>query len=204
MLPSVALVAAIVVGSAIGFIALYRLRNSYERNLDRIPPTASAILAVAFIVTAVLVATGRVPAQPYVTVVLGLSLFAAVWGWFRYQRSPRIRRWEGTRREVDSLLTSDPQAADAAILAALKQDDAERAKLRAAAVHNRRAAVEFQRLTRAELQAWNRTARTALRDKSAEKAELAAGQQMFEERRGKLEADLEWVTVLLDDPSGAA
>ncbi len=204
MLSSVGIVAAIVVGSAIALIALYTLRDWYERNLDRIPPTASAILAVAFIVTCVLLVTRRVPAQPLVTIVLGLSVFAAVWGWVRYQRSPRIRRWEATRRQVDSLLAADPQAADAAILTALKQDDAEREQLRAIAVHNRRAALEFQRQTRAELRAWNSTARTALHDKSADDGELAAGQQMFEKRRGRLEADLEWVTALLSGPSGAA
>jgi len=204
MSSSVPIVAAIMAGSAIALIALYRLRDLYEGNLDRIPPLASGLLALAFIVTAVLVATGRVPAQPLVSIVLGLSVLAAIWGWFRYRRSPRIQRWEATRREVDSLLSSDPQAADDAILTALTQDDAERNQLRAAAVHNRKAALEFQRQTKAELRAWNRTARTALHDKTAEDAELAAGQQMFERRKGKLEADLEWVTALLSDPSGGA
>ena len=204
MVVSVAIVAAIVAGSAIALIVLYHLRDWYQLNLDRIPPTASAILAVAFIVTSVLVVTGRVPADPLITIVLGLSVIAAVWGWFRYQRSPRIQRWEATWRRVDSLLASDPQAADAAILAALKQDDAEREQLRAAAVHNRRAALEFKRQTRAELLAWNRTARTALHDNSLEDGEVAAGRRMFEKRRGKLEADLEWVTALLSDSSGAA
>jgi hypothetical protein len=204
MVVSLPMVAAIVAGSAIALIVLYRLRDWYELNLDRIPPTASAILAVAFIVTSVLVVTRRVPADPLITIVLGLSVLAAVWGWFRYQRSPSIQRWEATWRQVDSLLASDPQAADAAILAALKEEDAEREQLRAAAVHNRRAALAFQRQTRAELLAWNRTVRTALHDKSADDGDLAAGQQMFEKRRGKLEADLEWVTALLSDPSGAA
>jgi hypothetical protein len=198
---AVVIVLAVVAGS----IAMLRIKAWYRRTEKR-APLGMQIAVTATIITAFLLAgVDLVPLVTTLPVAVALSLIAVVWGWVRYHRSPYLRRWEATWRQIETHLASDDQdAADMLMTAAHKQDDVEREEFRAAAVHDRYAALEFQRRTKAELKAWARGAAFFARRLGDQSSSASAGSLVFSTRRQRLEADLDWIRLVLSGPSGAA
>jgi len=184
-------------------IGLERLRNCVDRGIDRAPRDVLVSLLALAVVTLALLPTGIVPAEAVGFGVAGMTLVAAVWGWLRYRGSARVRRWEGIYDGVDHLLASDPEAADRLLQEAIKQDEAEREALRAAAPTDPKAAHEFRRRTRQEL---NKIGRFS----DLTRHHLRAGREaegllaIADGRRQKLQADLQWIEGVLGRRRGAA
>ena len=193
---------------ALGGIVMYRIKAGFQAwlwgNVQEAPGWLLVLSIGSLAVGLVLVAAGLVPLEIVTISLLSLIAIAGIWGWLRYRRSPRLRRWQATWNQVTQHLSSDePAAADRLITAGLSQDDKEREQLRAAALHDKRAATEFQRRTKAELEAWNRTAELYAR--TAEKqTDTSPGAAVFAARRQRLEADLDWIRAVLSGSLGAA
>ncbi len=198
---TIVVVLALVAGS----IAMLRIKAWYRRNEKRAPVGMQIAIIATIIIAFGLAAADLVPLNTTLPVAVALSLIAVVWGWVRYHRSPYLRRWEATWRQIETHLASDDQdAAEKLMTAAHKQDDAERSELRAAAPHDRHAALEFQRRTKAELKASARGAAFLARRVGDQSSSNSAGSLVFSTRRQRLEADLDWIRSVLSGPSGAA
>ena len=196
---------AIILTVVAGSIAMLRIQIWYRRNENRAPVGMQVAIIATIIIAVVLAEAELVPLDTTLILAAALSMIAVVWGWVRYHRSPYLRRWEATWRQVETHLASDDlDAADKVMTAAHKQDDAEREQLRAAAPHDRHAALEFQRRTKSELKRWAQGTAHFARTVGAQSANASAGALVFSARRQRLEADLDWIRAVLSAPSGAA
>ena len=201
----IAFLIALGAGAVVMYPIRARIRGWLWRNLERTPTWLAVILIVTVAGGFALAAAGLVPQWTIATIWAGLVVVAVIWGWVRYRRSSDLGRWETTWRQVESHLASDDaEAADRVMMAAHQQDDAERERLRTAAPRDRGAALDFQRRTKAELEAWNRTAELYARTVGKDSANSSAGAAVFSRRRQSLEADLDWIGEVLKRSFGAA
>ncbi len=198
-----AIILVVVAGSTVTLLAFFRLRDWYHRNLSRAPSAAHLGLILTLLVGVLLVAAHVVPLQTAAVFIMGLSVLAAIWGWLRYRRPGHFRRWEATYQQIEKLLDSNRDAADALMMEALRQDDAERQQLRAAAPTDRRAALEFQRRTNEELRAVARSAALEARARNYP-SDGPTGAAVVSRRRQRLEADRDWIRAILSRSGGAA
>jgi hypothetical protein len=203
-LTQAALLLAIVAGAAVAYTFLLRLRDWYDRNLDRAPAALQLALLLLLLAGIVLVAADLLPIETVGVAIIGLSVIAALSGWQRYQRSAHLRRWEATYEQVGKLLPSNPDAADHLMMQAIKEDEVELEQLRTAAPNDRRAALDFQRRTQRELRKLADSARAVRRLERDQPSVGQAGSALISRRRQKLEADLEWIRAVLSGPGGAA
>jgi hypothetical protein len=196
---------AFLLALAAGSVLMWRLQGWCRRQMHRAPVGLQFAIAAASLVSFVLGAANLVPLTTSLTFVAGLSLVALVWGWVRYHRSPNLRRWEAAWQQIETHLDTDDQdAADKVMMTAFTKDDEEREQLRAAAPHDRRAALAFQHRTEAELKAVSRSAARFARIERTFSPGASAGAVVISTRRQRLEADVEWIRTLLSGASGAA
>jgi len=197
-------VGLVVVAALAVAIGIRRLRYRIWALQHRAPLSAQVVYGALLLMALVLLLTQVISYEAFAFIVLPTGVVLGIWGWLRYRRSPYLQRREKTSRDIVLHAAShNIDATDAIVAAAVHQDDAERERLCAAALHDRDAALEFQRRTQAELTDWNRTGKLFARTVGALADGSSPGEEVLASRRVKLEGDLAWIRTVLSTTSGA-
>jgi hypothetical protein len=181
----------ILFGAAAVAVGAYRARRSLWRNVSYAPPIVriGAQVALAAFLISLLVSGKRTTPLTWAAVLLIVA--AALWGRWRYSKSPYLQRSDDRWAKLDRVLSTNPDEADRLLDEGQLEDERERQALRSRATGDINAARAFLAATERELGQLEASTR-----RHPEMVSIVA------QRRARLEADRTWALTLVQN--GAA